>query len=428
MTDGPAAADRPMPDVLESGPGGAGRRRRPWVLLLVVAAGVALIGLRASGLGDQGGSGPVSAASVPAPTTQPERSAAPVRAPAPGPPACTDCRPGRFRLTARPGFGPAGLRLVVGGQHPAVLDLATGRTTPIAGLRLAADQAATLYPVDGGLVAVISVAGGGPVDSYLLRDAGGTVRLGRFDAAVPSRDGGLLAYDMGWNPPTPGRLVSFTAAGQRRWERTFRMPTSVIRDTPYGLLIQEFEDPDTGGGPLRLIEPRTGRVRQDLAWAVQVLTGTDRYVVWLSGECRDDGGPCRLIVTDLGDGRSTARPVPLRRVPGTAAMTPDGRLAVGVAGLHDFVSGSIRDGFVAVLDLATGTYTRLPGLTAQAKHVPALGWSPDGRWLLMAVQPDDQHDRLVLWRRGSAGLTVLPTVLPGWSLDSGRGLLIRPGE
>jgi hypothetical protein len=424
MADAPDAAG-PVPDVLESGPsrfGGTGRWRRPWVLLLVLAAGAALIGLRASEAGGRGDSPPAASAAA----SEPDRSVVPPPAPPIEQPACTDnCRPGRFRLDARTGFGPPGLRLVTSGNQPVLLDVGTGRTTPVPGLPLVADQAASLFQVPGGLVATVSAAA--PVDSYLVRGSAPAVRLGRFDGAIPSRDGGLLAYDMGWNPPTPGRLASFTAAGRLRWQRPFRQPTGVIRDTRYGLLIHDFADPDGGGGPVRLVDPRTGAVRREVAWTEQVLTSTERYVVWLSGPCQDDGGPCQLLITDLGNGHTSAYPVPLDRVPSTAALTPDGRLAVGVGGLPGFVPGRVRDGFVALLDRSRGTYTRLPGLSAQVKHVPTVAWSPDGRWLLMAVQPDDQHDRLVLWRPGHAGLTVLPTVLPAWSLSNGFGLLIQSG-
>jgi len=129
MADAPDAAG-PVPDVLESGPsrfGGTGRWRRPWVLLLVLAAGAALIGLRASEAGGRGDSPPAASAAA----SEPDRSVVPPPAPPIEQPACTDnCRPGRFRLDARTGFGPPGLRLVTSGNQPVLLDVGTGRGWP----------------------------------------------------------------------------------------------------------------------------------------------------------------------------------------------------------------------------------------------------------------------------------------------------------
>ena len=425
-------ADAPA-EVLESGPGRPGRLgrpgrwRRPWALLLVLAAAAALVGLRAAQTGGRAGPQPVAGAAGSA--AEPEPSVVFVPGPSSDRQTCTGaCREGRFRVAARPGYGPAGVRLVAGGAEPVLLDLGTGRTTPIPGLPLRADRTATLYQVPGGLVGTVSVAGGGPVGSYLLRGSAPAVRLGTFDGVIPSRDGGFYAFDMGWNPPRPGRLVAFTGTGRPRWQRPFRQPTAVLRDTRHGLLIHQVPDPASGAGPVLLADPRTGVPRHEIGWAQQVLASTDRYVVWLDGACTDDGAPCELLVTDLTGPHTTSYPVPLGRVPSTAAVSPDGRVAVGVGGLPGFVPGQVRDGFVALLDRSTGAFTRLPGLSTQVKHVPAVGWSPDGGWLLIAVQPDDEHDRLVLRRPGRSGLTMLPTVLPAWSLDTGNGLLIQAGE
>jgi hypothetical protein len=389
------------------------------VLLLVLAAGAALVGLRS--WSEDRPTAPPNAA-----TSTPEPGVVLRTVPPPDPP-CSGCPTARFRLTAREGHGPDGVRLVTSGRRPAVLDLRTGRTAPLRGLPLARGQAAQATRVAGGLVAVVATTEGSLVGAYLLRDSGQTVRLGRFDVAVPGQDGGFLAYDAGYERPVPGRLVSFGPEGGIRWQRSIPSAMEIVRDTPYGLLVHQMADSTAAGGPLRLVDPRTGAVRRTLGSAMPVLASTDRLVAWLPGWC-DQEGSCPVRVTDLRTRRTAEYAPPLRRTPGTAAFSPRGQLAVGVGGLHDFVPGSgpdsVRDGFVALLDPASGRFRRLPGLSTQAKHTPALGWSPDGEWLLMAVQPDDRHDRLVMWRRGQHGLTVLPAVLPAGTLGSWQGLVV----
>ena len=389
------------------------------VVLLVLAAGAALVGLR-SWSGDRPAAPPAAGTSSPDPGIV-------LRTVPPPDPPCSGCPTVRFRLTAREGYGPDGVRLVTSGSRPAVLDLRTGRAAPLPGLSLTGGQVARAYPVPGGLVAVVATTEGSPVGAYLLRDSGQTVRLGRFDVAVPGQDGGILAYDVAYERPPPGHLVSFGPDGRMRWQRSIPAPMEIVRDTPYGLLVHQALESNRAGQPLRLVDPRTGAVRWNLGSALAVLASTDQQVAWLPDSC-DQEGSCPVVVTDLRTQHTEQYAPPLGRTPSTAAFSPHGQFAVGVGGLHDFVPsgpGSVRDGFVALLDPASGRFRRLPGLSTQAKHTPALGWSPDGEWLLMAVQPDDRHDLLVLWHRGQRGLTVLPTVLPAWTLSSGQGLVVR---
>jgi hypothetical protein len=430
MTDGPPAdggsvtggpeTDGPPADVLESGPGGSGRWRRPWVLLLVVAAGVALLGLWVAASGDQ--RPPRSPGAAPTSTPSFSQPAWPTPSPV-----C--CRPGQYRLDGWQGYGPAGVRLLGGGHDPLVLDVHTGRTTPVHWLRLPRGQRLQLYQVGGGrLVGVVSSYNGDLVTAYLRRSSGGTVSLGAFAVAIASRDGGLLAFrpDQPEGEHPPSRLASFTADGQLRWQRLIREPSEVVRDTPHGLLIHVFDDGTSpAGGSMRLVDPRTGVVRRDLGRAISVLASTDRAVAWLGGPCQAEG-ECPLRVTDLRSGRTTGYPAPLGRTPGVAEFSPDGRLlALGVYGLHESVPGRVRDGFAGVLDLRSRVFTLVPGVSTGVKSVPALGWAPDGQWLLMAVQSNDDQERLAMWRLGAGGVTVLPTVLPGWTLAGGSGLTIQ---
>ena len=59
------------------------------------------------------------------------------------------------RVTGDPTAGPAGLRLLVGGAFPQVVDAHTGLAVPVPGLQLGRDEGARLQQVPGGLVATV---------------------------------------------------------------------------------------------------------------------------------------------------------------------------------------------------------------------------------------------------------------------------------
>lgn len=394
-------------DILASGrPDNSQRRRRPpgWLLLLVVA--VLLVGLRAwheRAPEPEAGASPAPSATL---TPQPSESGGPTGVPA------------RFRLDGRVGVGPAGVRLLVGGASPVIVDAGTGRAAPLRGVpQLAAGQTVRLSRLSAATVAVVTDQDYRPVEAFVLLDAGGTFSVGPAEGVVQAVDGGLLAFDSGWNGQ-PGRLTSLTAGGRVRWRRHLAFGTLVLADSPHGLLVESAPNPERGGA-LGLVDARTGRLRRGLGQAQYVLASTPEAVAWVPAGCADQ---CQLMVTSLADGRSRRYDTPDYRLPGYAAFSPDQRrLALSFYGLHDFLPGLDRDGFVAQLDLRSGTMQTIPGLTTEAKSAAALAWSSTGTWLALGVRTPgpDYHDRLVLWRPSEAGLTVLPPLLPPESAAAG---------
>lgn len=402
-----------MADILDSGPGPRPRpARRRWTTLLagvLVAATAAVLAVR---------SGP-GRPDRPAPTVGPSVVAVPAPTPWPtGPPAPEAV----YRVSGDPGRGPAGLRLLVGGGRPGVLDAGEGVLRPLPGLRVPAGAVVDLDRRGGTTVALIRGMDG-PSRGLALPDPGGSAGLGAVDDVLPMRDGTVLTVGCA----TPGVdcvLTSRAATGTVRWRRPVPSGFDLLRDTPYGLLVQIFPpdtDTDTDFSPLiQLQDARSGRVSRTVGLADQVLGVDDRHVVLQPVPC--DGG-CPLSLVDLSDGTRSVLPRPSGS-PGFAVFSPDGhRIAVGCYGLHsqDPNPQVVREGFVAVLDLDRRTWTRMPGLTTGAKTMPLPAWTPDGTRLVVA-SGNDGVGTLVTWQPGAARLTVLPVRLRDF--DSQPGMFV----
>lgn len=332
--------------------------------------------------------------------------------------------PARFRLDGRVGAGPAGLRLLVGGAAPVSVDAGSGRVAPLRRLRpLAVGETIVLRRLQAATVAIIYDAQSQPVDAYVLLDAGGTISVGGVEGVVSAVNGGWYAYNSGSTSP-PGQLIRLAADGRVLWRRNFSLPTFVQVDTPHGLLVWTIPGAPVPGGPLRLVDARSGRVRRELGRAADVLASTVDAVAWLPDRC---GDRCQLTVTDLDSGRSTRFTTPDGRLPGYATFSPDQRLlALSFFGLHEQAPELNRDGFAAVLDLHSGQVRTIAGLTTEAKSAATLAWLAAGDWLALGVQSPGENysDRIVLCRRDGTGLTVLPTILP--SESSASGLVALP--
>jgi hypothetical protein len=241
-----------------------------------------------------------------------------------------------------------------------------------------------------------------------LLAGGRAVDLGPTLDALPLRDGTVLTQDCdGGGGTGPCTLTSRTPAGRVAWQRTAALRVELVRDTPSGLLVRTYEGED---GVVRLEDPRTGTVRRPVGRTYDVLAATDTQVLFRPAGCDSN---CPLRLADLP--RAGYRDLP--RSPGragTAAISPDGsRVAVGYTGLAaaDSSPAGLRDGYVAVTEVAAARTTVLPGLATGVGSTPLPLWAPGGR-LVVAVS-DDGVGRLATWRPGDRRLTVLPTRLDG---------------
>jgi hypothetical protein len=403
-------------DTLSSGPERPYGERPRWLVPVawaVAAVVLAWLAVRAGGATPE--PPPVAA---PTSTTPPPRTPSPT--PSPTPPPTPLPSPPVYRLDGEPGAGPA-LRLLVGGVPPGVLDTRTGRLTPLPELRAARYALVELARGPGFTAALVYDGTERFAQGSLLPDGGGSVDLGRLVDVLPRRDGTVLTLVC--VPGTGGGCVlgNRTVTGAIRWQRRVPSALDLVRDTPYGVLLAEYQG--AGGARLRLEEPRTGQLIRRIGRTDHTFTADDRRVVYQRAGCEYG---CPIVIADLDDGDRVTLPVLPGRL-GAAALSPDGRrLALGYQGLHqqDPAPTSERDGRAVVVDLGTRTWTSVPGLTTGAKAVPVPVWIPDGSRLLLAVADQQGVSRVVAWRPGEHRLTVLPVRLPHFTVAPGTIALL----
>jgi hypothetical protein len=379
-----------MAEVLSSGPAGAagrGRSRRhrrgtgPLAAVLV-AAGASVLAVEAGG-------GP--------------RPVAPFR-PGPAPAAV-------YRLDGDAGTGPAGVRMLIGGRRPVVLDTGTGAVTALP------------VPAVPGDVAELDRAGGTTTvllhdisrlrsRAFALRPNGRAVPLGRAIDVLPMRDGGVLAEDCeGPGNIGPCTLTAHGGAGARDWSRTVPRKLDLIRDTPYGLVVGADDDDSR---LVRLEDPRSGAVYRVIGTADAVLGADDRQVVFTPVGCRSD---CELTVAALDGGSARVLPADPGN-PAVAEFSRDGRwLAVGYTGLSvdDRSASTYRDGHVSVISLTRADrWLPVPGLTTGSASTALPVWAPGDQLLLAVPTTGLGSGRVALWTPGAGRVTILPVRLTGF--------------
>jgi hypothetical protein len=318
----------------------------------------------------------------------------------------------RYQLDGDPGLGPAGLRMLVGGREPGVLDAGTGRISPLPLPRDTADVS-TLDHAGGVTTAMLHNPGRLRARGVAIGPTGKAAQLGSLVDLVPLRNGTVLAEDCGGAGGSPPcTLTNFSATGTVNWRRTERGQLDLVRDTPYGLLVQAYQG--DVGGTARLEDARTGRVSRVIGRTYTVLGADDRQVVFEPAGC---GSDCGLTLADLGTGSSRFLP-DIGDNAIVAAFSVDGhRLALGYAGLlaEDPSASQQRDGYVAVVDLnGVDRWRMVPDLSTGPASTALPVWAPDGQ-LLLAVPTDGVGSgRVVAWRPGAARVTILPVGLTGF--------------
>jgi hypothetical protein len=345
--------------------------------------------------------GYVSTHRFPSPTTDP---AAP-RAAARGPVAAQPF------IGAIQGRGPKGLRLLVGGTVPQVLDAAANTLSEVPRLPVWPGSTIATFvlpaaPGRGPTVASITEPYGSTGGRWLVRQGAKMLLLGNAPDVSPSRDGQLI---LTVGQPGGTAVTGLTVDRRPRWQWTVPGLVRVLRDTPSGLLLQHYVSPDGGGAQIELVDPTTGRKLRHLAAAQAVLATTDRMVAWLPVGCF---GRCKLHVTELGTGADRAYPLPVNWMPDHGAFDPaEHRLALTFPASGRV--GVARPGFVAVLDLRLTSLDRVDMVRFGTDLGGQVGWSTDGGTLVIAVNwPEGQRYVLV---RENFPLVVLPIEVYGAS-------------
>lgn len=402
-----------MAEVLSSGPEprpvGPRRSRPRWLSVLALVVAGALLAVLA--VRDGTGRRPAPAVAVTTPPVLLETS--PVTTGPPPPDAV-------YRLDGDPGPGPPGVRLLVAHRSEgAVLDVGSGRLTPLPGLRVDPGASVDLRRRGSLTTALVYSNQEQGNHGWALPDGGRAVDLGRVQDLLPALDGTLHAVVCVAGTGGGCVLSSRTATGRVRWQRRVPSALGLVRDTPYGLLTVTYL-PD-GPGVLRLEDARTGRVLLVLSRAGHPLAATDRIVAYQSPDCYPG---CPVLLVDLATGSRWNVPVPEGRA-AAGAFAPDGSgLAVAFQGLHtqDPFPARRRDGYVVLLDLRRGGWLEVPGLTTAAKATPVPVWTPGGTLLLGTG--DHGNGRVASWRPGARRVTVLPARLTGFHPQRGSLVLL----
>ncbi|MEN3359608.1 MAG: hypothetical protein V7637_3590 [Mycobacteriales bacterium] len=327
----------------------------------------------------------------------PPPAAAPVAAPV-----STGPLPALPWLGGRPGTGPPGLRLLAGDRTPRLVDAHTGQVTPPPGLDLWPESVVSVFALRPGTLAAVTEPYGGAGGRFLVRPGAQPLLLGTDAGVLPSRDGQLIltVYRRG------GTTVTGLTLGRRlRWQWQLPGLAIAVRDTPAGLVVEQYDGPHGRAANLLLLDPKTGAVRREIGRG-DIAASSDTTIAWTPADCPD---ACSLVVTTLAGGATRRYAMPIYWRPDRGAFAPDGRtLALTFPATGRI--GVSRPGFVVMLDLTLTTFTRVRDLRTGSGLGAEVGWSPDGGYLVIAVNWPD-HQQFALWRAGR--LTVLPTVLPG---------------
>lgn len=329
-------------------------------------------------------------------------------APAPGGPAASPAvppAPDPVALTGRAGSGPAGLRVVVNGVRPLIVDLHTGSVQRVTGPPGEASRRPFLYavPIRGGLILYDEPADG-TATSYLQRPGRRLERVVTDGWAIPGEDGRSLitfVYRRGSRGPIVGGR---TLDGRTLWHWQASELLTLQRDTPYGLVVQR-SDPQAPA--VRLVRRETGQVLRTFSGPA-VAVG-ERWLAQVRPGC---GSNCRLVLRRLDTGTTRQFPLPAEPAPAYARFSPDERyLALTFPAGPEPGAPSQRAGWVSVLDLRTGALLPVDGLTTPGSRRPILDWSADSRWLVVGAQDGDLL-RLGVWApdRQREPITVIPPV------------------
>ena len=339
------------------------------------------------------------------------RHQSPLSAPSPAL-AGAAARPGQLdgvRLT-----GATGLVLLVSADPPYLLDVDTGRVTPVKGL---------------------SVHGPGPVLSVLAAGRDAVVWIDRRPPASDVPDDDIYVVRHGDAIATriaAGSDVQPSAGGRSVWVKSFiDAHHCAVREID--LTGRHLRGPrpvpcsaaliDPGAGAL-LVE---GRSVIDLA-SGRVLLRTSSLQAIAGTLALTAGEPMHpLSLTDLRAGTRRAVRWPSQiGGPDEAAVDPGAGLIALSFSDPSYRGTGIQVTDVWLLDPGTGRWQHLPGAPADvALKFTSMSWTSDGRLVMLAQTPTSgpaSHDVIAVWRPGQTSLAIRSVHIP--ARDSGSDSFI----
>ena len=328
---------------------------------------------------------------------------------------------------------------VIAGGSPATADLGTGEIGP-----------ALLVPPDGAFVSQIAATGEGVVAVLQSCDGRGGQQVVRAGL-----DGSLTDIPL----PESATWANLIAGGDRLWvsmrpsgyagsepidlvaaddpEVTVEVPVEWVPIAGYREAI--VAQHEIGGRPLgefALIDIATGtfsavvQIDFDGAEAVNAVAQGD-YLIAAPWNCPET---CSLVRYHLATGDLNRVHLAIERLlaSGTTAISPDGSTAAVAIYLQEMPPGSstlppgwtadgnqVFDGpaRVGMVSLANGVITPLHGLTIGPGQAPALAFTPDGDYLVVAVS-EGQGTKIVVYTADGHGPYDPGVTIPGpvlWS-------------
>lgn len=322
-------------------------------------------------------------------------------------------------MTGQPLPHDAGLRLLLGGQQPAWLQVPSGRTEAIRGLpqsasyrfiRIAGGWAVQPFPP---AAAGCDTCAPGPLPVYYLADGSTAVsRAGTADVAGPAAAPGalwLVSYRPGADMSTAaGTAQEVSVAGAALGPR-LRLPAGYVinQGTRAGLLLAQ-EQPGSGPGRYELWNPGTRRVRRSF---VNVLAASPTQIAWQPA-CTHS---CQVRVLQLPGGRARGIALPPRSSAEQGAFSPDGRLLALLAGAGVTADGRIATNQLMVATIASGRAAAVPGTTVGGAIAVNFGWQPGSRQLIADVTAGTQGQpqwQIGVWQPGAARLATALARVP----------------
>jgi hypothetical protein len=324
------------------------------------------------------------------------------------------------QLTGLPLPRGSSLRLLVGGQRPAWLQVASGRTEPIRGLpgsdagyqfiRIAGGWAVQPFPPD----AVCDNCAPGPLPVYYLADGSTAARrIGTADVIAPAAAPGAL-----WLIGYPRGVDMSTAAGTAQEVRVtgaalglrVQLPAgyAIDRGTRAGLLLVQ-EQPGSAAVRYELWDPGAQRVTRSF---VNVIAASTTQIAWQPA-CTDD---CQVHVLTLPDGGTKEIALPPRSTSGAGAFSPDGQLLALLVSVT--ADGHVATSNLMVATVASGRIAAVPGTTVGGGIAVEFGWQPGSRQLIAGVSTDTQGQaewQFGLWQPGAARLSIARARMPDQS-------------
>lgn len=208
-------------------------------------------------------------------------------------------------------------------------------------------------------------------------------------AAAPPYDPEAPAVAPGEAPADTHTLIAADGSGDSVTLPASFMPTAGWR----GLIIGYYlSSADGAAGPIQIYDLASGGIIAQIAATSPQMVGANGHIAWVDGACQ---ARCVAHRYDVDTGTRFDVPVTLPDsgyggVGSFVALSPDGRRVAMVS--YDaepdaryelgHPGGPAR---FAVLDLDSGELTHLPGVLRAPKTQAGMAFSPDGRWLAVAV-------------------------------------------